>query len=87
MTSPEGSFRHVNLLMAQGGILLLTSRQWAVEPAVRRCGLEVRTPELCTREIEATPSEKVSKKTQGKGEEHPHWHTCIPATVQYMCAI
>lgn len=58
------------VVQVQGRVLLQAAGEWRFELAVQKV---VWSPgsERSTRELEARSSEKVSKKTQGKGEEHP----------------
>ena len=49
----------------------LVAGEWGIEPAARKV-VQSLGWERNTGELEARSSEKFSKKTLGKGEEHPH---------------
>ena len=63
--SPRG------VVSAQGRVLLQAAGQWKIPTSGTGGQFGVQTSDRTAKEPEARSSEKVSKKTQGKGEEHP----------------
>jgi hypothetical protein len=57
----------------QGRVLLQAAGQWKIRTSGTEGRFRVQVSKRDTKEPEARSSEKVSKKTQGKGEEHPHF--------------